>query len=110
MGPTGASSMAGKQGNHDSLRALSDAYTTVEERCANMQSYQSHRSPVCVFGDQVCDPRHDAERRHVVLFFHTVWHEEHWADDPTGLVALALGKHGITVNAYAPGGVETRLR
>lgn len=31
------------------------------------------------------------------------------ADDPT-LVALALGKHGITVNAYAPGGVETRLR
>jgi len=23
--------------------------------------------------------------------------------------AQALGKHGITVNAYAPGGVETRL-
>lgn len=28
---------------------------------------------------------------------------------PVGL-ALALGKHGITVNAYAPGGVETRIR
>jgi NAD(P)-dependent dehydrogenase (short-subunit alcohol dehydrogenase family) len=24
--------------------------------------------------------------------------------------AQELGKHGITVNAYAPGGVETRLR
>lgn len=24
--------------------------------------------------------------------------------------ASALGKHGITVNAYAPGGIETRLR
>lgn len=28
----------------------------------------------------------------------------------SGRVALALGKNGITVNAYAPGGVETRLR
>ncbi|KAI0002514.1 NAD(P)-binding protein [Russula compacta] len=27
----------------------------------------------------------------------------------TQSAALALGKHGITVNAYAPGGVETRL-
>jgi NAD(P)-dependent dehydrogenase (short-subunit alcohol dehydrogenase family) len=25
-------------------------------------------------------------------------------------LAMALGKHDITVNAYAPGGVETRLR
>lgn len=38
-----------------------------------LKPYQSHGSAVRVFGDQVCDPGHDTERRHVAPFFHTVW-------------------------------------
>lgn len=70
-------------------------------------SHGSHRSAIRVFGDQVRRARHDAERRHVVFVIMRPFYAR--VDDPT-LLALALGKHGITVNAYAPGGVETRLR
>ena len=108
--------MAGKQGKYDSPPPVE---SPLDDRFTKAWSHSSYRPVVRVFSDQICHPGHDAERGYVftgLLFFFLK--NKKTKKKPCCLsrvlrflsLALALGKHGITVNAYAPGGVETRLR